>query len=163
MKLFERKIFDFYQLNDVQNMIQDIMRVYPQIANKNFYSEQLDSELEYLNIIPQMLFGFDQPLCKTILLTTLNSVTALPENKVGWHVDSDSTRQVTVLFWPQIDPNGGGEFSTKSCKHKVMPGHVVVLPANELHRPENYLSDLPRISLKWMYLVTEQQADSYRD
>lgn len=162
MKLFDKDIFRIFQQNDIDSMIADINLVYPDTRIKNFYKEDLDSRLQYLNFIPKYLFDLDNP-DGPILLNICNSFIALPEDKIGWHVDSEIANQITILFYPQIDVDCGGEFCTLAKTQIIRPGNIVVLPANETHCLKDYKSKLPRISLKWMFTVDEQYANSFRD
>lgn len=170
MKLFKDDIFKIFTKSDIDNIIKDINDVYPDTLTKNFYKDRVDPRLRYLNFIPTQLFDLKNPDVVSVLnpdgpivLNLYDSINALPEEKIGWHQDSESGDQITVMFYPQIDVDSGGEFCTLAKTQQIFPGYIIVLPSNETHRILDYKSHWPRISLKWMFKVSEHYADTFRD
>ena len=165
MKIFEKEVYDVFSQTDLNNFIKDINEIYPNTLSEVFtYNENLDDRLLYIDLVPKLLFGFQDKVCGPILLNVLNT-TLVPENIV-WHIDSsneENKSQITMLLYLQIDPNGGGNFSTIKKTHKIEPGNIIVLPSNEVHRLESYEGEIYRISLKWMFNISDKIADTFRD
>lgn len=166
MKFFENDIYNYFSQDDIDGIVRDINEIYPLTKTDNFFTANLDESLSYINTIPTLLFGFTNPM-GPILLNVIDSK-KLPDNKDGsdlnvWHSDCEEEDQITVLFYPQIDLNCGGEFSTYKKTQSISPGNMIIIPSNEVHMVNHYTGSKARICLKWMFKVDIDCADEFRD
>lgn len=147
-------------MDDIKNIVADIHKVYPETINSNFYKEKIDVSLRYISYIPSQLFNLTNPQGPILL----NFFDSEKSEKIGWHTDTRDDDQLTVMFYPQIEPNCGGEFKTLSNTQILTEGSIIILPSNELHCITPYKNDnRARISLKWMFKVDKELVNEFRD
>jgi hypothetical protein len=135
---------------EIENLLIELTRKFPEIQTQNCYIEELGQEFEYLKMLPQLYFP--QLTGKSICCILISSVTS-KETYAGerWHVDGRDN-ETTALLYLQGDPSRGGKFKTEDGVYEFESGTFFILPANIRHFVTAYNNDISRICLKWLFI-----------